>query len=131
MMQDNAMLKRFLRTSGALLAFLCASFILRGQTAHHAPGPGLYPPVSKGTAHRQLLRGKMLSGFRDNRKDTTDAFAGVPLVSQTYPQAWDYRHLALFCKLEVQMDKVFRLPVRIRLGDVPYVDWLEGKRKAY
>ncbi len=46
------------------------------------------------------------------------------------PKVYNYRHLALFCKLEVQLDKVFRLPVRIRVGDVPYVDWLEGKRRS-
>ncbi len=44
------------------------------------------------------------------------------------PQAWCYSDLALFCKLEVKMEKVARFPVKFRLGDVEYVDRLEGKR---
>jgi hypothetical protein len=44
-------------------------------------------------------------------------------------RAWDYASLSLFCRLEVQVERVVRWPVRIRLGDVDYVDWLEGKRR--
>ncbi len=53
------------------------------------------------------------------------------MLPRAQPKAWDYAHLALFCKLEVQMERAFRMPVRLRLGDVPYVDWLEGKRRGY
>lgn len=44
------------------------------------------------------------------------------------PRAWCYSDLALFCKLEVKMEKAARFPVKFRLGDVEYVDRLEGKR---
>lgn len=44
------------------------------------------------------------------------------------PAAWCYRDLAFFCKLEVKMEKAARFPVKFRLGDVEYVDRLEGKR---
>lgn len=43
------------------------------------------------------------------------------------PLVYSYCDLAFFCKLEVKMEKAVRLPVKIRLGDVQYVDWLEGK----
>lgn len=46
------------------------------------------------------------------------------------PGIYSYDDLALFCKLEVQLERAFRLPVKIRLGDVQYVDWLEGKRET-
>lgn len=46
------------------------------------------------------------------------------------PKAWHYQDLALFCKLEVKMERAFRLPLRFRVGDVSYVDWLEGKRRS-
>lgn len=43
--------------------------------------------------------------------------------------AYRYEDLAFFCRLEVKMEQALRFPVKFRLGDVPYVDWLEGKRK--
>ncbi|GEM_PF-4266582 len=47
------------------------------------------------------------------------------------PQAWCYSDLAFFCKLEVNMEKATRFPIKFRLGDVRYVDQLEGKRQGY
>lgn len=44
------------------------------------------------------------------------------------PIAWCYSDLAFFCKIEVKMEKAVRFPVKFRLGDVGYVDRLEGKR---
>ncbi len=44
------------------------------------------------------------------------------------PHAWCYSDLAFFCKIEVKMEKAVRFPVKFRLGDVGYVDRLEGKR---
>ena len=39
--------------------------------------------------------------------------------------------LAFFCRLEVKMEKKAKLPVKVRLGDVQYVDYLEGKYEAW
>jgi hypothetical protein len=47
------------------------------------------------------------------------------------PLAWCYSDLAFFCKIEVKMEKAVRFPVKFRLGDVGYVDRLEGKRPNY
>ena len=47
------------------------------------------------------------------------------------PKAYNYQELAFFCKLEVKMEKSTKLPIKVRLGDVDYVDWLEGKRERY
>lgn len=43
------------------------------------------------------------------------------------PKAYCYDDLAVFCKLEVQLEKRFKFPVKIRLGEVNYVEMLEGK----
>jgi hypothetical protein len=40
-----------------------------------------------------------------------------------------YESLPVFCKLEYKMGVANKLPVKFRLGDVEYVDMLEGKRK--
>lgn len=41
--------------------------------------------------------------------------------------AYSYDDLAIFCKLEVQMEKASGFPVKFRLGEVNYVEQLEGK----
>jgi hypothetical protein len=46
------------------------------------------------------------------------------------PKAYCYADLAFFCKVEVRMEKSLRIPVKFRLGNVEYVDYLEGKRKS-
>ena len=51
--------------------------------------------------------------------------------SQAIPLVYAYKDLALFCKLEVKLEKVAKLPIKFRLGSVDYVDWLEGKRDQY
>jgi len=47
------------------------------------------------------------------------------------PAAYAYKDLAFFCKIEVQLEKAVKLPVKFRLGSVDYVDYLEGKRNSY
>lgn len=46
---------------------------------------------------------------------------------EAQPYAYDPQHLAFFCRLEVQLERVTKIPVRFRLGDVQQVDYLEGK----
>ena len=40
-------------------------------------------------------------------------------------------NLSFFCKLEVKTDRKARIPVRVRLGTVQYVDMLEQKYQGY
>jgi len=47
------------------------------------------------------------------------------------PDIYQYEELAFFCKWEVKLEQAARIPVKFRLGDVQYVDWLEGKRRDY
>ena len=37
--------------------------------------------------------------------------------------------MPFFCKIEYKMEKAAKIPVRFRLGDIEYVDYLEGKRQ--
>jgi len=50
-----------------------------------------------------------------------------PLQITPIPKAYCYEDLAIFCKLEVKLEKTFKFPVKIRLGEVNYVEMLEGK----
>lgn len=45
------------------------------------------------------------------------------------PNYYSYDCLAFFCKIEVKLEKAVKMPIKFRLGDVDYVDRLEGKRQ--
>jgi hypothetical protein len=47
------------------------------------------------------------------------------------PATYCAQDLAFFCRLEVQMEKATKIPVRFRLGDVQQVDYLEGKYEGW
>lgn len=49
--------------------------------------------------------------------------------STPIPNYYDYNKLAFFCKVEVKLEKAVKLPIKFRLGEVEYVDRLEGKRE--
>jgi hypothetical protein len=52
-------------------------------------------------------------------------------IPEALPMAWQYNDLAFFCKIEVKMEKAARFPIKFRLGDVQYVERLEGKLPSY
>lgn len=64
-----------------------------------------------------------LSFFR-----TTDtALDRALLTADPLPRAYRYEELAFFCRIEVQMERAFKFPVKFRLGEVQYVERMEGK----
>ena len=53
-----------------------------------------------------------------------------PVASMPYPvinPAFYTQNFGFFCKKELQLEKVTKLPLRFRLGSVQQCDWLEGK----
>lgn len=54
---------------------------------------------------------------------------GMSAVQRSSPflRAFSPGDLAFFCRLEFKLEKTVRFPVKIRLGEVQYVDQLEGK----
>jgi hypothetical protein len=57
--------------------------------------------------------------------------APVPsmMAPAAMPRAYVYEELGIFCKWEVKIEKAARLPIKVRLGEVQYVEQMEGKRK--
>ncbi|GJM33008.1 MAG: hypothetical protein DHS20C18_20090 [Saprospiraceae bacterium] len=44
-----------------------------------------------------------------------------------FPKSGCYEDMAFFCRLEVKLENAVKFPIKFRLGDVQYVDRLEGK----
>jgi len=51
----------------------------------------------------------------------------IKTSNHTSPVVYSYHHLGIMCKLDVQLEKSMKLPVKFRLGTQEYVDRLEGK----
>ncbi|MEO8069185.1 MAG: hypothetical protein ABI599_15915 [Flavobacteriales bacterium] len=52
----------------------------------------------------------------------------MPAIDLLYmPSPYSYRHLGLFCKAEVKVNRFLPFPVMFRLGDVEHAQELEGK----
>jgi hypothetical protein len=50
------------------------------------------------------------------------------LSIQIIPANYYTKNLAFFCKKELQLEKITKVPFRFRLGSTDYVDQLEGKK---
>jgi hypothetical protein len=55
-----------------------------------------------------------------------DSLRNLPI--QIIPSNYYTKNLAFFCKKELQLEKITKVPFRFRLGSVDYVDHLEGKK---
>lgn len=53
----------------------------------------------------------------------------LPLQTQVIAPNFYVQQLGFFCKQEIKMDKITRVPFRFRLGSVDDCDRLEGKRR--
>jgi len=68
----------------------------------------------------------ILKSKNDSSQNLND-FAFQNQRFQAFPKIYNYHNLAFFCKVEVKLEEAVRFPVKFRLGDVNYVDQLEGK----
>lgn len=103
----------------ALSCCLLGGAALSAQTVRRASGPGLQlPPLHVSRISWRVPAPEL------------PALPNAKFQPAAQPKAWHYQELALFCKLEVKMERAFRMPLRLRIGDVQYVDWLEGKRRS-
>lgn len=86
--------------------------------------------VNAQTARFSLIDEQSTPLFADSTKTQTtlpQQYPANPLQVTPIPKAYCYEDLAIFCKLEVKLEKTLKFPVKIRLGEVNYVEMLEGK----
>ncbi len=106
-----------------LFLLLGSSSILLGQSIYTIKGKNLHELRQSPSAIKILNTSLLLLGTLEKKVD-------LPPLSVNHissPKAYSYEHLGVFCKLEVQLEKKTRFPVKFRLGDVQYNDVLEGK----
>jgi hypothetical protein len=63
-------------------------------------------------------------------KKVNPAFSFIPSSYSLQVITPDYytSNFGYFCKKELQLEKITKLPFKFRLGSVEQCDWLEGKR---
>lgn len=52
--------------------------------------------------------------------------APIPIISNNFYT----QNFGFFCKKELQLEKVTKIPFKFRLGSVQQCDWMEGKTNA-
>jgi hypothetical protein len=72
-------------------------------------------------AEAQLLKPSVIQS-----QQRIDSLRNLPI--QIIPANYYTKNLAFFCKKELQLEKITKVPFRFRLGSTDYVDQLEGKK---
>jgi hypothetical protein len=60
-----------------------------------------------------------------DKQKRIDSLKNIPL--RLLPQDYYSTNLGFFCKKELQIEKLTKVPFRVRLGSLDYVNALEGK----
>lgn len=54
-----------------------------------------------------------------------------PFFFRLLPEDYYSKNLSFFCKKELQIEKITRLPLRFRIGNLEQVNLLEGKNRPF
>lgn len=60
-------------------------------------------------------------------KTITDSSSITPF--RLLPEDYYTKNLSFFCKKELQVEKITKIPLRFRLGSMEQVNFLEGKNR--
>jgi hypothetical protein len=90
----------------------------------HAAAQGLTScgaPLAKSKIHFAPQWPSLLIDAHSSSTESSGLSSSLVLPSPT-------AHFAFFCRLELKIEQATSFPVKFRLGNVEYVDRLEGKR---
>jgi hypothetical protein len=111
-----------------LFTLLSFSVLLQGQNTvfYSLVGKNMYELTQKKVVVSSFFSKNNFS--KNNQKNIEKSpFSNTTYIVPTQARYYCYDKLAFFCKLEVKLERQFHTPIKFRLGDVQYVDWLEGK----
>lgn len=85
--------------------------------------------MNKGLLFVALSAMPLLTQAQTQSDTAFDLLRALPprLDLMAVPSAYTYHRLGIFCKLDVRLEKRFRIPVFFRLGDARQVEALDGK----
>ncbi|MFT3826052.1 MAG: hypothetical protein QM731_19175 [Chitinophagaceae bacterium] len=97
---------------------------VQGQQLPATTVAGLFKkPVSK-LSFNSLQKQDSTPGIIKPSPSGTNPFFSTSAISSDYY----VHHIGFFCVKELQVEKAIRVPLRVRLGSLDYVNKLEGKR---
>ena len=106
-----------------LLLFIGNIYLLQGQNDWRIAGksiPTLQQKISFTPTLSFWNRTTLIAVTDKQKRQNFTSPTGIP-------QWYSVEQLPFFCKMEVKMEKAIKFPVKVRLGEVQYVEKMEGK----
>jgi len=113
----------------SLLFFLAVGY---GQPAPEISGKSI-PQLRRMDGETSALRERQAKAVKFFKSETwpllrlPEQEEAAPFALRRQPSVYQYDRLGFFCKMEVQLERSVKFPVKFRLGTVQYVESLEGK----
>jgi hypothetical protein len=119
-------MKRQIKIS--ILLVMCAWNALQAQGSVDNQPRLLVPRVAGVTVHSlPLFTAPGLFAIKSTETSSLTTGGTALAAPAPYRNRYSVASLPFFCKLEVHLERAVKIPIKFRLGDVQYVDRLEGK----